>query len=144
MGLRVCSRSLKRWRFPVPPGVVSVVCCQVEVSASGWSLVQRSPTECVVSEYDLEALIKGPWPTKGRRVFKKILRNKSWPYKGYFWCGGNMTNSWRSKQRHTEWGKCRRQLLGYFWNEGTIFNVWNILRLEYTVRYCKLRLWPRH
>jgi hypothetical protein len=30
--------------------VVSVVCCQVEVSATGWSLVQRSPTDCGVSE----------------------------------------------------------------------------------------------
>jgi hypothetical protein len=30
--------------------VVSVVCCQVEVSASSWSLVQRSPTECGVAE----------------------------------------------------------------------------------------------
>jgi hypothetical protein len=29
--------------------LVSVVCCQVEVSAKGWSLVQRSPTECGVS-----------------------------------------------------------------------------------------------
>jgi len=29
--------------------VVSVVCCQVEVSATGWSLVQRSPTDCVAS-----------------------------------------------------------------------------------------------
>jgi hypothetical protein len=29
--------------------VVSVVCCQVEVPASGLSLVQRSPTECGVS-----------------------------------------------------------------------------------------------
>jgi hypothetical protein len=29
---------------------VSVVCCQVEVSASGWSLVLRSPTECGVSD----------------------------------------------------------------------------------------------
>ena len=29
--------------------VVSVVCCQVEVSATSWSLVQRSPTECGVS-----------------------------------------------------------------------------------------------
>jgi hypothetical protein len=29
---------------------VSVVCCQVEVSASGWSLVQRSPTDCGVSK----------------------------------------------------------------------------------------------
>jgi hypothetical protein len=25
------------------------VCCQVEVSATSWSLVQRSPTECGVS-----------------------------------------------------------------------------------------------
>jgi hypothetical protein len=30
--------------------VVSVVCCQVEVSATGWSLVQRSPIECGVSK----------------------------------------------------------------------------------------------
>ena len=29
--------------------VVSVVCCQVEISATGWSLVQRSPTDCGVS-----------------------------------------------------------------------------------------------
>jgi hypothetical protein len=28
--------------------LLSVVCCHVEVSASGWSLVQRSPTECGV------------------------------------------------------------------------------------------------
>jgi len=31
-----------------------VVFCQVEVSATDRSLVQRSPTECGVSEYDLE------------------------------------------------------------------------------------------
>jgi hypothetical protein len=29
--------------------VVSVVCCQVEVSATNWSLVQRSPTDCGAS-----------------------------------------------------------------------------------------------
>jgi hypothetical protein len=29
--------------------VVSVVCYQVEVSASGWSFVQRSPTDCGLS-----------------------------------------------------------------------------------------------
>jgi len=29
--------------------LVSVVCSQVEVSASGWSLVRRSPTESGVS-----------------------------------------------------------------------------------------------
>jgi len=26
--------------------LLSVVCCQVEVSATGWSLVQGSPTDC--------------------------------------------------------------------------------------------------
>jgi hypothetical protein len=30
--------------------LVSVVCCQVEVSATSWSLVQRSPTDCGVSK----------------------------------------------------------------------------------------------
>jgi hypothetical protein len=39
---------LRSW-VRIPPGhgylsVVSVVCCQVEVSATSWSLVQRSPT----------------------------------------------------------------------------------------------------
>ena len=29
--------------------VVIVVCCQVEVSATNWSLVQRSPTDCGAS-----------------------------------------------------------------------------------------------
>jgi hypothetical protein len=37
------------------------VCCQVEVSASGWSLVQRSPTNCGVSECDLEVSYRR-WP----------------------------------------------------------------------------------
>ena len=46
--------------------VVSGVCCQVEVSASGCSLVLRIPTECGVSECDHEALIMGrPWPAGG-------------------------------------------------------------------------------
>jgi hypothetical protein len=35
--------------------LVSVVCCQAEISSTGWSLVQRSPTECGVSECDREA-----------------------------------------------------------------------------------------
>ena len=34
--------------------VVSVVCCQVEVSATNWSLVQRSPTDWCVVVCDLE------------------------------------------------------------------------------------------
>jgi len=36
--------------------------CQVEVSASGWSLVQSCTIECDVSEYDRKALImRRPW-----------------------------------------------------------------------------------
>jgi len=35
----------------MPPGafVVSVMLCQIEVSATSWSLVQRSPTDCGAS-----------------------------------------------------------------------------------------------
>jgi hypothetical protein len=76
----------------IPPGasmylcLVSVVCCQVEVSASGWSLVQRNPTDCGLSEYDREAsILKRSWPT--RACFTKKTwslrnlwgRNVSWP-----------------------------------------------------------------
>jgi len=46
--------------------LVSVVCCQVEVSTKSWSFVQRSPTEIGVSEYDHDALImRRPCPTGG-------------------------------------------------------------------------------
>ena len=46
--------------------VVSVVCFQVEVSATARSLVQRSPTECSVCECGHEASIIGrPWLTGG-------------------------------------------------------------------------------
>jgi len=37
---------------------------KVEVSATGRSLVQRSPTECDVSEYDIEtSTMRRPRPT---------------------------------------------------------------------------------
>jgi len=51
----VCDRSPAEIVGSNPTGgrgclsVVSVVCCQVEVSASSWSLVQRSPTDCGAS-----------------------------------------------------------------------------------------------
>jgi hypothetical protein len=55
-GLRLRSTAgclLRSW-VRIPPGhgclsVVCVVCCQVEVSATRWSLVQRSPTDCGAS-----------------------------------------------------------------------------------------------
>ena len=43
-----------------------VACCLVEVCASGWSFVQRSPTECGVSECDRKtSTTRRPWPTMG-------------------------------------------------------------------------------
>jgi len=54
---------LRLWfRIPQEHGylpLVRIVCLQIEVSASGWSLVQRSPNECCVSAYDRE-----DWPIK--------------------------------------------------------------------------------
>jgi len=44
---------------------VDVVCCQVEASASGRSLVQMTPTECGVSACDLEtSIMRIPRPTR--------------------------------------------------------------------------------
>jgi hypothetical protein len=44
---------------------VSVVCCQVGVSASGRSLVQRSLTKRGVSKRDRgSSIMRRPWPTR--------------------------------------------------------------------------------
>jgi hypothetical protein len=52
--------------------LVSVVCCQVEVSATSWSLVQRSPAECGVSECDREAsIMRRTWPTRDCCAMKR-------------------------------------------------------------------------
>ena len=65
------ARLLRLW-VRIPPGgidilsLVIVVCCQVQVSGSGWSLIHRSPTECGVSECDLETtIVRSPWPNGG-------------------------------------------------------------------------------
>ena len=64
-------------RVRIPPGhgrpsVFNAVCCQLEVSASGWSLVQRSPTECGVPEWDHEASVMlKPWSTWDCRAMTK-------------------------------------------------------------------------
>jgi hypothetical protein len=45
---------------------VSAVCCQVEVSATGLSLVQGGPNGFGVVECDREAsIMRRPWPTGG-------------------------------------------------------------------------------
>jgi hypothetical protein len=54
--------------------VVSVVCCQVEVSATSWSLVQRSPTECGVSKKSVivkPRKMRRPRPPRGCRAIGK-------------------------------------------------------------------------
>jgi hypothetical protein len=57
------------WMF-----VCCVVCCQVQVSATGRSLVRRSPTDCGVSKCNLEtSSMRRPWPTGGLlRQIKKV------------------------------------------------------------------------
>jgi hypothetical protein len=58
-------------RILIPPGAWvplswSVVCCQLEVSASGWSLDKRSPINCDVSEGVREtSIMRRPWPSRG-------------------------------------------------------------------------------
>ena len=59
------------------PSVVSVVFCQIQVSASSWSLFQRSLTECGLSECDHEAwIIRNPSPL-GRGVVLLWTKNST-------------------------------------------------------------------
>jgi hypothetical protein len=71
--------SLLGLRVRIPLGTwISVycecLCCQVQVSASGRSLVQRSPTECCVSVCDPEASIMWSlWSIRGCNARKKVV-----------------------------------------------------------------------
>jgi hypothetical protein len=56
--------------------LLSVVYCQVDFPASGWSLVQMSSTKCGVSEYDREAsIMRRSWPTRCCCSTLKKIRN---------------------------------------------------------------------
>jgi len=55
--------------------VVSIVCCQVEVSATSWSLVQRSPTDCGVRHCVWSRNIKNEVMT---RVGSQRYKKKRW------------------------------------------------------------------
>jgi hypothetical protein len=58
------------------PVCCECLCCQVKISASGRSLVQRSPTECGVSECDREApIMRRPWPTGAVSSLEKIVHD---------------------------------------------------------------------
>jgi len=54
--------------------VVSVVCCQGEVSAKGRSLVQRRRPGCGVSNLEMST-VRRPSPTRGCRAMEKIQDN---------------------------------------------------------------------
>jgi hypothetical protein len=50
---------------------VSVVCCQVDVSATCRTPIHRSPTECGVSECDREfSVMRRSRPTRGCQTIK--------------------------------------------------------------------------
>jgi len=49
-----------------------VLCCHVEISATGRSLVQRTHTECCMSECDIEtSKMRTPRPTSVVELCKK-------------------------------------------------------------------------
>ena len=69
MTMGVCTRNTSSWECS---SAVNVLCCQIEVSASGWSLVQKRHTECDVSECNRESLIRTrPWHTRVYGAVKK-------------------------------------------------------------------------
>ena len=58
-------------RVRIPPGARMSVCSDCCV-LSGWSFIQRSPTDCDVSECDRVASIMGsPWPLQGCEAINK-------------------------------------------------------------------------
>ena len=76
---------LRLW-VRIPPGAwmstVSVVCCQVEVSATGRSLVQRSPADCGASLCVIQETLAHVEPLRpkncnycGHRIFNTDVRS---------------------------------------------------------------------
>jgi len=75
----VCGRSLAGVAGSNPAGglvvchLLSVLCCQVEVSVTGRSLVQRNPTECGLSVCDRGTSVTRHWPIRGCRAKEKLF-----------------------------------------------------------------------
>ena len=62
--------------------LVNVVCCQMEVSVSDRSFIQRSFIECGVSECDHDSsIMRKPWPN---RAVAPWLKNKYEMTLGHF------------------------------------------------------------
>jgi len=76
----VCSRPLACWDGGFDTHrrhrYLSVVCCLVDDSATCWSLVQRSPIDCHVSDCNRESsIMRRLWPNGGFCVMVKTRRN---------------------------------------------------------------------
>jgi hypothetical protein len=78
--LAYCDSGFESRRWHGYLSLVSVVCCQVEAAASGWSLVQRSPNQCGISESDCGDSIMRPWPIRGCEVMVKNYYIKRIPW----------------------------------------------------------------
>jgi hypothetical protein len=65
--------------------LVSVVCCQLEVSATSWSLVQRSPTECGVSKKCDREASKNKWGGLGPQEAVEPLKKSEFTDIIKFW-----------------------------------------------------------
>jgi len=82
--------------------LVGVVCCLVEVSASGSSHDRRNPTKCGVSEYYRAAsIMRRPWPSRGCSA----MENNT--YIPYYFNIGNPAFSATPRSRHPLKNNCR-------------------------------------
>ena len=91
---------LQGLRFRIPPWAWMSLSCECwmlserDVSASGRSLVQKSPTECDLSECDGEAsIMRRSCPTRGCCIVEKINQNVHNLYKSFI----VFSTKWRGK-----------------------------------------------
>ena len=99
-----CGFESRRWHGRL--SLVSVFCCKVEFSASGWSLVQRSPTESVVFECDSEAsIMRRPWGLL-RHWKKNTLHipcfTCAWDYEQK-WCAAVLYTAYEAWKHLCQW-----------------------------------------
>jgi hypothetical protein len=119
------ARLLRLW-VRIPPGhgcLLWVLSCQEEVSASGRSLVQRSPTKCAVSECDRESSIMRPWPAGSwcAMVKKSIPVSKGLSIRQYSPFDQLSSNTFRPKLDQLQALKIRNTLRKTFnWQRGAI------------------------
>jgi len=108
MPIPVVARLLGLW-VRIPPRAwmfvsCELLCCQVEVSATSLSLVERSPTECSAQWCDLEtSIMRRPWSALGRSA-------TGW---WWWWLRGETSrsvysNSYDHEHQHDGRAKCAK------------------------------------